>query len=351
MLKGLLLAGLALACAGLAHADARTDFLARGEAELQRGENTAALDDFERASMMRHEADAEIGVIRAAMQDGQYRRALAFVAHTAGVHLDHVDAGALYAWLLYVGGQQELARRTLAHWQERAPDDAMLAEVARAFAQDIPAVGGVLLQSPHRYAPWAVGDRPPADARFASNGVLIGDGSLALAPAVDGDTVWVRNGLGQASAATVDRSDAALQAAGLVLLRLQTPLGTGAAVSAAREPFAGGPGFALQFSPGTEPGWPILSQGFLGAQAGPLRRLGFALAGSSRGAPVLDRQGRLAGIVVSAPAGSDPLWLPLARWPGAPAAPEDAAPPQKSLMSPDQAYELGMRLALQVLQR
>jgi len=82
----------------------RVALLARAQAELEHGDASAALDDFERAAMMLHAADAELGLIRAAMQDGQYRRALAFCAHTAGEHVDETDGGVLYAWLLRVGG-------------------------------------------------------------------------------------------------------------------------------------------------------------------------------------------------------------------------------------------------------
>ena len=340
-------AALMLLSAAVHAADQRAELLVRGETELQRGENAAALDDFERAAMMRHEADAEIGLIRAALQDGQYRRALAFAAHTAGEHLDHTEAGALYSWLLYVGGQRDLALRLLGEWQARAPDDPVLAETARALASDLPEARGVLLQAPQRFAPWPSGTvSPPADAGFASNGVLIGDGSLAVVPALDADQVWVRNGRGQTSPARVDRSDAALQASGLVLLHLQAPLPPGPA-SSVREPFAGSPGFALQFAPGAEAAWPMLSQGFLGSQSGALRRLGFALGQRAQGAAVLDREGRLAGIVVADGEGG-PRWLPATGWPGGAGEPSQANV-ARGLIAPDQVYEAGLRVALQVL--
>ncbi len=345
-LQGLLLAAM-LACATAQAGDdkdPRAELLARGEGELQRGENTAALDDFERAAMMRHEADAEIGLIRAAMQDGQYRRALAFAAHTAGEHLEHPEAGALYAWLLYIGGQRGLAQRLLDEWRARAPGDALLAETARALAGDLPLAPDALLAAPHRFAPWATGDATPADLRQLSNGVLLGDGSLAVAPIPAATQVWLRNGLGQTRLATVDRSDAALEAAGLTLLHLSKPLPPGQAPSA-REPFAGSPGFLVRFAPRAQAAWPVLSQGFLGGQAGPLRRLGFAADGVALGAAVLDRQGRTAGIVLGTVDG-EPRWRPLAATAGA--AP---GPVPSGLIAPDEVYENGLRVALQVLAR
>ncbi|HEX7687267.1 MAG TPA: hypothetical protein VF453_06155, partial [Burkholderiaceae bacterium] len=103
----------ALLCTGssaLAHDDdppspARAALVAHAEDELARGHAAAAMDDFERAGQMQHTPDAEMGLIRAELQDGQYRRALAFCAHTAGEHLEAADGGALYAWLLRMGGQ------------------------------------------------------------------------------------------------------------------------------------------------------------------------------------------------------------------------------------------------------
>ena len=87
--------------------------------------------------MMLHAADAELGLIRAAMQDGQYRRALAFCAHTAGEHTDDADGGALYAWLLRIGGQERARRaQVLADTRAHAPDDAVAAAVEAAFAAD-----------------------------------------------------------------------------------------------------------------------------------------------------------------------------------------------------------------------
>src|SRR6516225_1593164 len=103
--------------------DARAKLLARAEGELARGEVTAATDTFERAAMMLHAPDTEMGLVRAYMQAGQYRRALAFCAHVAGAHLESGPAGGLYAWLLRAGGQGKVADRVLRETIERLPQD------------------------------------------------------------------------------------------------------------------------------------------------------------------------------------------------------------------------------------
>ena len=336
----------------------RVALLARAQAELERGDANQALDDFERAAMMLHASDAEMGLIRAAMQDGQYRRALAFCAHTAGEHTDDADGGALYAWLLRIGGQGELATRVLVQTRAQASDAAVTAAVETAFATSPPAATGVLLAPPHRMAPWPVvleaQAPPPVTARFASNATLVDGGSAALLPlaAIDvasGARLWVRNGLGQTASATLDRSDAALTSRGLARLALRTPLPVGASrVAAGRAPFAGSPGYALQFGAGAEPAWPTLTQGFLAGPVGnsDVRKLGF---GATPGAPVLDAQGELIGVTL-ATAGGPTTWLPLpSATPPPTGAPALAARAGLALVAPDEIYEAGLRRALQVL--
>ena len=334
----------------------RIALLANAQAELERGDANQALDDFERAAMMLHAADAELGLIRAAMQDGQYRRALAFCAHTAGEHTDDADGGALYAWLLRIGGQGELATRTIAQTRDHAPGDAVVAAVDAAFGASPSVARGVLLEPAHRMAPWPVmldaQSPPPPTARFASNAVLVDDGTAALLPSTSsllapGAHAWVRNGLGQTSEATLDRDDAALASRGLARLRLRARLGMGASREAAgRAPFAGSPGYAVQFAGGDDPAWPVLTQGFLGGPLGDtaLRKVGFA---STPGAPVLDAKGALIGIVLASANGLA-TWLPLG---GTPQPPTTVAPVRTgpALVAPDEIYEAGLRRALQVL--
>jgi hypothetical protein len=364
---------LAAACLGAhAHDDeaaaaarlpGRIVLLARAQSELERGDATQALDDFERAAMMLHAADAELGLIRAAMQAGQYRRALAFCAHTAGEHTDSADGGALYAWLLRVGGQPQQSERVLAQARAHAPDDPIAAAVASALRAKSPIATGILLAPPHRMAPWpaASGARsqPAAAVRFAGNAVLMDDGGSALLPQATlaiaaGRRLWVRNGLGESSEATPDRTDATLESVGLARLKLRAPLSGGhAGQTMARAAFAGSPGFAVQFGAGAQPAWPTLVQGFLGNPAGNngLRKLGFDAAS---GAPVLDAKGMLAGIVMDG-ADGQAVWLASPTWaPVTPAAQEAApAPPPPhagpALVAPDEIYEAGLHRALQVL--
>ena len=51
------------------------------------------------AAAMQHAGAIETGLVRAALQAGDYRQALALCAHTAGAHADEPAAGALHRWL------------------------------------------------------------------------------------------------------------------------------------------------------------------------------------------------------------------------------------------------------------
>jgi hypothetical protein len=351
--------------------DARAAVLRRAESELARGDAAAANESFDRAAMMLHAPDTEMGLVRTYMQAGQYRRALAFCAHTAGTHRESPSAGALYAWLLRAGGQGAFAERVLNETLERSPQDSVSLEVRRAFATPWPMAVGALLQTPHRLAPQAVmapgQDAVPEAARIVSSGVLIRDGTLALVPnaavrSAPSGMLWVRNGLGQTTRARVDEHSKVLEAFGVTVLRLDAALEPPPSLAVApREPFAGSPGFAVEYaeSGSAVPAWPWLSQGFFGAfPSNGLRRLGIELADGPHGGPVLDAHGRLAGIALPG-AEREAVMLPASRWQDLPGiatatSPPDAASPTaparaSGTLPADQAYESALRLALQVI--
>ena len=341
----------------------RTALLDAAEAALARGDTEAASATFERAAGMLHAPDTEMGVVRSQMQAGQYRRALAFAAHTAGAHLETPAASALYAWLLRIGGQEAYALRVLDTAAQRAPGDAVLTAAQRAVAAAPVLAGGVLLERPQRMAPFALPYAGPtpiaARARVHASAVLLGDGRFALAPSsglTDGRRLWVRDGMGRSSAASLDRTWAD---SGLALLVLERPLPRSAPLTIApRDPFAGSPGFAVDFAPSADgaPQWPMLHAGFFaGGASGATRPLGIATSAGSAGAAVFDAGGRWAGITLPNAAG-DPqraIWLPMSQLRGqlgdllpAPLVADTAAPARIGV---DEAYERSMAIVLQVL--
>lgn len=354
-------------CAVAAPPDLRSAVVGEAEAALARGDAVAAAEGFERAALMRHGADSDIGLVRAAMQAGHYRRALALAAHAAGEHTESADAGALYAWLLRLGGNDDPARRVLAETLARFPDDPTAIAANRALSSALPAPEAKLLEPAHRVAPLAwlslvPGQRRiPDDARVVASGVLVDDGRRALLPAhlvAPGQRLWARNGLGRSVEAELDRSNVP---SGVVdSLRLSAPLDAGDdAARAERDPFAGSPGFVFEYADAnaSTPAWPWLRQGFFGRAAQmPLRRLGIDVTASRQGGPVLDAAGRLVGIALRG-ADGQALFLPVSAWPAvdaqrsrpSPAPAPNAAARAPERMSAEQAYERGLRLALQVI--
>lgn len=352
----------------------RQRLLDEGENRLRAGDAEGARQVFEQAALQAHEARIELGILRAQMQAGDYRLALAFAAHTAGVHLDEVQGRVFYAWLLNLGGQEAMAAQTLAQAEATAPGHPMVQAARRHFQSGECLADGVLLSTPARLAPFASGAATEVasarGSRVASSALLLADGRHALAPQAvlpAAGPIWLRNGLGQTVAAEPDPQDMAA-GLGLVLLKLAEPLPTpGAMVVPVRDAFPGSPAFALDYAPDAagEAAWPLMRLGFLGAPvvaastgssiaAGSvgLRRLGVALPGRGpRGGPVYDQGGRLVGLALGGEAvdGLIPVGALRGRF-GERFGKQDNAPRPVPL-APDELYEQAMKASLQVLVR
>ena len=281
----------------------RADLLKAGETALARMDAATAIEAFDRAALILHAADTEIALVRAYMQSGQYRRALAFGAHTAGAHLDVIGGSALYAWLLHAGGQGVIAQRLLAEAEARRPGDKMLRHVQTQLKSGAPVASGDLLALPTRLAPYGSSQGLPAAARVLGSGLLVGDGGLALVPLTllpRSGNFWLRNGLGNLSRGTVHKR---LPAAGVALVRLVSPLPAPENLwLAPADAFPGSVGYAVEYvaSRNSTPAWPLLRTGFLGAAIGDggERLLGIDMPAGPRGGPVFDAAGRLTGLAL-----------------------------------------------------
>lgn len=329
----------------------RTQLLADGEAALAQRDTALALQRFEAAALILHAADTEMGLVRCYMQQGEYRRALAFGAHTAGAHLDVIGGTALYAWLLHAGGQEQIAASLLKQAHARSPRQPLLEAVTRELARGWPVADASLLAPPTRLAPYA----SLVGGRVVASGTLVRGGRSALVPAAvlrDGTRYWVRNGLGDTVAA---RPASRLPYLGLGELLLADPLPDSGLRLAARDPFPGSVAMAMEFAPQPAglPAWPLLKTGFVGPAlpAPGVRALGVTMpAGSPRGGPVFDRNGALCGIALNQ--GHLDRLLGIARlreWSGSGLEQLAAAEANAPQMGPDAVYEQGLRLVLQVL--
>ena len=344
-------AGLLALASGLAAADVppwnraeQQRLLAEGEARLQAGDIDAAQRALERAALTGHAADVELVQLRAMMQAGEYRQALAFAAHVAGAHLDASAGAVMYVWLLRLGGQDAVARQVLDAAIRRLPDDPTLVRVPDWWSGKDTA--------PTWLAPYTLGSSAAAEAQVVGSAVLLPDGQHAVAELPEDRRavrLWLRNGLGRTSVAELVRHDAAT---GLALLRLVDPLDTPPAwARAPREAFAGSAAYAIGFVANDtgHAAWPQLSIGFLGAgvPSSDARWLGIDVPRGTAGAPVLDPAGRLVGI--SLPPGADGRTRMLGIAPLEALAgplPDAGAAPRLGL---DEVYERAMRVVLQVL--
>jgi tetratricopeptide (TPR) repeat protein len=335
----------------------RAALLAEGERALAEGNAGAASVLFEQASFITHAADAELGLIRSFMQQGQYRRALAFAAHTAGAHPDVAAGSALYAWLLHLGGQARIAMQVVERARARLPDDRVLLDTQALLAAAHPRPAAALLEPPVRFAPFSPASSAlPAAARARGSGVLVDGGrhALTVASAVaSAKRVWVRNGRGQVGAVRAMRIEAAL---GIAVLDLAEPIGVSTPTPTRRDPFPGSPGYLVEYpqAAGTEPTWPLMRIGFLGAAAtaAGVYALGIEVPAGPRGGPVFGSTGQWIGLAVAH--GGQPDTLVLASQlrrllaDVVPDAPAQAATTSASAAA-DEVYERALPIAVEVI--
>lgn len=328
----------------------RQALLHRAEAALRAGDGETALLQLDEAAALAHAADTELLMVQAQLQQGAYRRALAFASHTAGAHLQEPRALQLYAWLLALGEQPGPAMALLDQGLERHPDDATLLALRTQLARLQPgaAAEAEAAMARSRPGPLPVGDAPPS-ARALGSGLLLDAGRLALVPLAAAPTagrLWVVDGLGRGSPAQAQQR---LEASGLALLRLERPLPAPALRRAPRDAFAGSPAALLQHpaDPAGRPAWPALHSGFLGrVDAQGRQALGITPPLGGRGGPVFDLAGRLIGLT---PDGAS--LLPLSHLDKELGALLRELPVDTSatMRLPDQRYEEALPLTVQVL--
>jgi hypothetical protein len=332
----------------------RAELLQRGEHALIRIDIEAAQQAFDRAALILHAADSEMGLTRTYMQGGEYRRALAFSAHTAGAHPDVAGGIAMYAWLLHIGGQVSASQRLLDDAETRMPANPLLGAVRRQLRSTAPLPTGDLLAVPARLAPYGSSTGLSPWARVAGSGIVSADGRKVLVPIstlTTASTIWVRNGLGHLRRAMVERR---LVTANLAVLQLEKALPVDPDfLVATTDAFPGSVAFAVEYvaSSDAAPRWPLLTSGFLGQ---PLprdnqRQLGIAMGNGPRGGPVFDAGGRLIGIAVRSPGGADQLVLAsqLRKAVGELVGP--SSPPVNARVPLDRIYEAALRTTVQVI--
>ena len=288
---------------------------------LAEGDAARAATLYETLAQQGESLEAEIGLVRASLQAGEFRKAMSFANLTAGEHPDSVEAAALLAYLNDRVGRTEQALEALKRLEASHPDEqsALAAHADILIDRLAPAQALSLIQTwrdrhPGAQAPELVRlfARAQAAARgnvAAGNGVIIDDGKSVLTYAgllksVSGREVLIRNSLGQVRRA---RADARGAANDLVRLRLKNPFPSSQSVPLSQVAAPEGVRFcfALGFSvPGSvEAAYPAIAPGLVfraNAGAGGLMQITSALGAGHDGAPIFDPRGRLIGLALGA---------------------------------------------------
>ncbi|MFN0160446.1 MAG: hypothetical protein ACKVQQ_04400 [Burkholderiales bacterium] len=285
----------------------RVRVLALAEAALASGAAAEARDHFERATAILHALDAEMGMVRALMQSGEYRRALALAAHASGAHPELGAGAALYAWLLHLGGQGSIARDILEGAAARPNADPWVSATRNLMRHTGSAVPPILLRPPARFAPYSPADDGQPRRRISA-GLRVGANTV-LAPAAGleySTGVTLRDQAGNLMRAHVERI-----AAGTGIALLRAPESENCAVPRVVPTRAhpGSPALSVGFDAGPDLRWPRLALGFLGRPAGLPPYPAAPASGLLPGAGVWNQAGALVGFAVAG-AGPAPLLVP-----------------------------------------
>ncbi len=124
------LAGLLLASPSFAEPSAADlaihDLVERAQAAMLSGKPQQAAEYYEKAAGFGESAEAEIGMVRAYLQAGEFRKTIAFANLVAAEHPDVNDTAALLAYLEDREGQTSHALPKLVEALKKHPDDAAL---------------------------------------------------------------------------------------------------------------------------------------------------------------------------------------------------------------------------------
>ena len=318
---------------------------------LDSGNASDAVVLYEALTRQGESLEAEIGLVRAALQAGEFRKAMSWATLVAGEHADSAEAVALLAYLQDRIGRTEQALAALEQLRAKEPTAAVAvaaqadilidrlasenaSQVLNAWVARNPHIASADLQmihsralaagpAPNRHSfqhaqasgsHFRVWPRPtfeafPAAGALAGsgNGLVVEEGNYVLtSPGVvppGKSHIYVRNGLGKIRRA--ERVEGG-ENQGLVRLRLLSPFPADysfpdeqiTAPEGARFCFAFG--FSVPSSP--YPTYPAVVPGIVvrpDAGVGRLMQVTSALGAGHAGSPIFDPRGRLLGLATS----------------------------------------------------
>ena len=250
---------------------------------LESGDAVSAVTIYEALTQQGESLEAELGLVKAALQAGEFRKAMSWATLVAGEHKDSAEAVRLLAYM-----QDRIGR----------------SEHATTLLKESAATSGSLSPAPPRvhFEPF------PAEGRHilsTGNGLIVDNGTRVLTysgviPEAAG-ALYVRNGLGKVRRA--EREPGATR--DIVKLRLAESFAPATAFP--REQFIAPEGtrfcFALGYGPLTDPRsiYPAVAPGIVfRADAGVanLMQVTSAIGAGNAGSPIFDARGRFMGVAV-----------------------------------------------------
>ena len=269
---------------------------------LASGDGAGALALYEALTQQGENLEAEIGMVRAALLAGEFRKAMSWATLTAGEHKDSAEAVALLAYLHDRVGHTEQALADL----KALPDSAV---VAGARAEILSSRMGAGQKSSSGAWPRPAFERfPVSEERVisAGNGLIVEGGARVLTYAAvlpeGAATFYVRNGLGKLRRAERTPGD---QKGELVRLKLSDAYPSAWSFPEDQITVPDDTRFCFAFGYGAPRdlagSYPAVAPGLVfraDAGIGGLMQVTSALGAGHGGAPVFDPRGKLIGIAV-----------------------------------------------------
>lgn len=276
---------------------------------LAAGDAAKAVTIYESLTRQGESLDAEIGLVRASLQAGEFRKAVSWATLTAGEHTDSSEAVALLAYLHDRAGYTEMALNTLKQLHADRPNDPIAAAALATILIDRGSTVTAADEAASRKWPRPAFEEIPVSKHrvlAAGNGIVVDGGQhvltySAVLPSAAA-TIYVRNGLGKVRRAVRETGD---QNGELVRLKIIQPYPAHSALPNDQIASPDGARFCFTFgyraSGDLEGSFPAISPSVVfraDAGTGGLMQITSALGAGHIGSPVFDPRGRLVGISV-----------------------------------------------------
>ena len=276
---------------------------------LAAGDAAAAVEIYDSLTQQGESLEAEIGLVRASLQAGQFRKAISSATVTASEHTESSEAVALLAYVHDRAGYTEQALKALKQLRADRPDDLIASAALATVLMDRGGKVSAADQAASRKWPRpAFQEFPIGKARVLAggNGVVVDGGQHVLTYSAvlpkAAKSIYVRNGLGKVRRVVRESGD---QRGELVRLKITEPypaswaLANDQIVSADGARFCFAFGYSASASP--EGSFPAISPGTVfraDAGVGGLMQVTTAQGAGNIGSPVFDPRGRLLGLTV-----------------------------------------------------